>query len=113
MPSKRHLPFVPLLGALLIAGCVSGSGSQAVKVVPQAPAPVAVAVPAPPPAPDPVEVLIATSDKHFEAGQKELSVGHLERAKAEFNRALDTLLESPDGARADARLREHFERLVD
>ena len=33
--------------------------------------------------------------------------------QAEFDRALDTLLESPDGARGNPRLREHFDRLVD
>lgn len=68
---------------------------------------------APVPAPDPIAILIATSDKHFEAGRKELAVGHLERAKLEFDRALDTLLESPDGARGNPKLREHFDRLVD
>lgn len=46
-------------------------------------------------------------------GRKELTLGHLESAKQEFNRALDTLLESPEGARGTARLREHFDRLVD
>ncbi|HUQ89783.1 MAG TPA: LysM peptidoglycan-binding domain-containing protein [Vicinamibacterales bacterium] len=113
MPSKRYLPIVPVLGALLIAGCVSQQGATAVKVVPVAPAPVVPQIPPPPPAPDPIAILIATSDTHFEAGRKELAVGHLQSAKAEFDRALDTLLESPGGARADARLREHFERLVD
>jgi membrane-bound lytic murein transglycosylase D len=113
MPSKRHLPFVPVIGALLFAGCVTGSGTRSVKVVPQAPPPVASPTPAPEPTPDPVAILVATSDHHFDAGQKELAVGHLERAKAEFDRALDTLLESPDGARSDLRLREHFDRLVD
>ncbi|HYB94182.1 MAG TPA: LysM peptidoglycan-binding domain-containing protein [Vicinamibacterales bacterium] len=82
------------------------------KVTPQALAPV-VQQPAPEPTPDPVAVLIATSDRHFEAGQKELALGHLQRAKGEFDRALDTLLESPDGARSNPRLREHFDRLVD
>jgi membrane-bound lytic murein transglycosylase D len=113
MPSKRHLPVVPVIGALLFAGCVSGPGSKAVKVVPQAPPPVAAPTPAPAPTPDPVDILIAASDRHFEAGQKELAVGHLGRARAEFDRALDTLLESPDGARGNPKLREHFERLVD
>lgn len=113
MPSKRRLPIVPVLGALLIAGCVSRPGANAVKVVPQAPAPVAAPTPAPEPTPDPIAILIAASDKHFEAGRQELAVGHLQGAKLEFDRALDTLLESPHGARADARLREHFERLVD
>lgn len=113
MLSKMHLPFVPVLCAILIAGCVSGPGTQAVKVIPQAPAPVAAAKPTPEPIPDPIAILIAASDQHFAKGQKELALGHLEGAKAEFNRALDTLLESPDGARGTSRLREHFDRLVD
>jgi membrane-bound lytic murein transglycosylase D len=102
-----------MFGAFLLAGCVSGSGTPVVKVVPQAAAPIPVAKPAPEPAPDPIAILIASSDKHFESGQKELAVGHLEGAKSEFDRALDTLLESPEGARGTARLREHFDRLVD
>ena len=61
----------------------------------------------------PSQFLIAESDRHFEAGRKELALGHLERAKAEFDRALDVVLESPGGARANPRLREHFNRLVD
>lgn len=113
MPSKMHLPLVPVLGAVLIAGCVSGPRTAAVKVVPQAPAPVSAPAPTPEPQPDPIKLLIATSDEHFEAGQKELAVGHLERAKVEFNLALDTLLQSPEGARTHPRLREHFDRLVD
>jgi hypothetical protein len=35
--------------------------------------------------------LIAASTRHFEAGQKELQDGHLETAKALFNRSLDVL----------------------
>jgi len=38
---------------------------------------------------DPVEDLIASSNGHFEAGQAELQLGHLEGARAEFNKALD------------------------
>jgi membrane-bound lytic murein transglycosylase D len=68
---------------------------------------------APAPAPDPVLVLIAESDRHFKAGQKELDLGHVEGAKQEFNRAVDLLLESPYGARTEPRIREHFDRLVD
>jgi len=60
-----------------------------------------------------VVALIAASQRHFEAGQKELSIGHLDRARAEFNQALDVLLGSKYGARYDPRLREHFDRLVD
>src|SRR5688572_1236524 len=97
---------------MLLAGCVSAT-KKPVAVIPQPPvAPVAPPAPVAP-ARDPVTVLIATSDAHFEAGRKELALGHLERAKAEFDRALDALLESPEGARSNPRLREHFDRLVD
>jgi membrane-bound lytic murein transglycosylase D len=60
-----------------------------------------------------VATLIATSKKHFEAGERELKLGHLEQARTEFDRAVDVLLESPYGARTDARMREHFDRLID
>ena len=129
MPSKITFPVVPavsaptrivralgapIFGSLLLTGCLSSQ--QPVELAPQAPAPVSPAAPVAPVAPaipDPVAELIAESDRHFEAGRKELAVGHLDQAKAEFDRALDTLLESPEGARNNARLREHFDRLVD
>ena len=113
MPSKILKSLVSVLGAILITGCVSTTKTQAVKVapLPPPPAPTVQHVPAPPL--DPIATLIAESDTHFEAGHKELAVGHLEGAKTEFNRALDTLLESREGARINPRLREHFDRLVD
>jgi membrane-bound lytic murein transglycosylase D len=71
------------------------------------------AAPAPQPQPDPVTDLLAVSNGHFETGQRELQLGHLEQAKSEFNRALEVLLESPFGARSEPRIREHFDRLVE
>ena len=68
--------------------------------------------PRPPPV-DPIVELIAAADRHFEAGRRELTLGHLARAKTRFNQALEVLLESPQGARANPRVREHFDRLVD
>jgi membrane-bound lytic murein transglycosylase D len=65
------------------------------------------------PVEDPVVTLIASSDRSFKAGQKELEQGHVEAAKQEFNRAVDLLLESPYGARTEPRIREYFDRLVD
>lgn len=113
MTYRVHLPLVLVCCSSLFSGCVSGSGAKTAKVVPQAP-PVMVAPPvALQPAPDPVASLIAESDRHFATGQQELTLGHLDRAKVEFDRTLDILLESTDGARADARLRAHFDRLVD
>lgn len=62
---------------------------------------------------DPVSSLIARSEEHYVAGERELTHGHLDQARLEFDRAVDVLLESQDGARWDARLREHFDRLID
>src|SRR5438876_10482607 len=62
---------------------------------------------------DEVLALIATSDGHFKAGQKELEQGHVEAAKAEFNLALEVLLASSYGGRTEPRIRDHFDRLVD
>ncbi len=111
MHKKLHLSLVFACAAALVAGCVSGTGAKVAQVTPATPSAAGVAAPAP--APDPVADLIAASDRHFAQGQQELSFGHLERAKAAFNLALDTLLESPQGARGDARLQQHFDRLVD
>jgi len=64
-------------------------------------------------APYPVAALIATSERHYTTGQRELSEGHLDQARREFDLSVSVLLESSAGARADARLRDHFDRLVD
>ena len=46
-------------------------------------------------------------------GERELKAGHLDSARAAFDQAVEVLLESPYGARTDARMREHFDRLID
>ncbi len=69
--------------------------------------------PADDPADDAVGALIASSDQHFKAGQKELEQGHFDAARQEFNRAVDVLVESPYGARTEPRIRDYFDRLVD
>lgn len=113
MLSPRTLPIALLCCTTVFAGCVTGSGAKTAKVVPQAP-PAVIVPPAPVTvAPDPVAILVAESDRHFATGQRELALGHLDSARIEFDRSLDILLESPEGARASARLREHFDRLVD
>jgi membrane-bound lytic murein transglycosylase D len=101
-----------VIGGLIGSACASGS-KQSPQVVPATPVAVAPTPPAPPVPVDPIEQLIKTSQAHFETGQRELELGHLGRAKQEFDRALEVLLESPGGARTDVRLREHFDRLVD
>ena len=111
----RRFAFVALLPA--VAACSSSLKTQGPQVRPTPPATTA-SVKTPPPAPavpieDPVLTLIASSDRAFKAGQRELEQGHVEAAKQEFNRAIDVLLESPYGARTEPRIREHFDRLVD
>jgi membrane-bound lytic murein transglycosylase D len=110
MPMRARLQLAALGLSIVVAGCGSNPKPQtpAVPVKPTTPPP----PPAPPP-PDPITTLIATSQNHFEAGQRELKMGHMDRARAEFDRAVNVLLESSYGARTDARLREHFDRLVD
>jgi membrane-bound lytic murein transglycosylase D len=114
MRGPRTTQHVVLGAALLAASCASSTRATTARVEPTAPpvpsAPLSVQHPQ---LPDPVAILIAESERHFTAGQRDVALGHLERAKTEFDLALDMLLESPDGARGDPRLREHFERLVD
>lgn len=115
---KRLLIALLPLVTLTIA-CGSSLKSQAPVVTPgralAESSPPAIAPVSPPQAPveDPVVTLIAASDRHFKAGQSELDQGHFERAREEFNRAVDLLLESAYGGRTEPRIREHFDRLVD
>ena len=116
MNTPARLRCLAVLGAALtLVGC--GSNPRA-----QLPAPAAAAAQAtamPPasepaqPVVDPVDALLATSDRHFDAGQQELALGHLSRARLEFDQALDVLIESPYGGRNNERIRNHFDLLVD
>jgi membrane-bound lytic murein transglycosylase D len=99
---------------VVTVGCGGHSRPQVAAVAPPAPTPAPAAAPAQPKAePDPIAALIATSERHFANGQREADLGHLDKARIEFDRAVNVLLESPYGARSDARLRDHFDRLVD
>jgi membrane-bound lytic murein transglycosylase D len=71
--------------------------------------------PVPPPKPpvDPIAAVIATSQRHFETGEQELRAGHLDKARQEFDQSVEVLIQSPYGARTDARMREYFDRLID
>jgi membrane-bound lytic murein transglycosylase D len=113
MTTRAWLPVLAAAGlSFLTAACGSNPKPQVVSIaVPaaQAPAPAVVV----PPPPDPITTLIDASRKHFEAGERELALGHLDRARVEFDRAIDIMLESPYGARTDTRTREHFDRLID
>jgi membrane-bound lytic murein transglycosylase D len=100
---------------VVLAAC----GANPKPHVPATPPPVPASAVAPQPPPpvlppvDPVAIVIATSQRHFETGERELKAGHLDKARESFDQAVETLLESPYGARTDARMREHFDRLID
>ena len=118
MTNRAWLPTVAAAGVICATAFTAACGSSNPKPqLPAPPPPVAAAparapVPQPPPS-DPITVLIEASQQRFLAGEHELKLGHLEQAREEFDRAVEMLLESPYGARTDARLREHFDRLVD
>lgn len=116
MSSRCWLPAAAFIGvAVLTVGC--GGSLQTVRTTVTPPKAVtavpAVSKTAPPPAQDPVTSLIAESERHFSAGERELGVGHLEQAKNAFDLAVDVLLQSPYGARSEPRIREHFDRLIE
>lgn len=107
---RAWLAAVPFVAA----ACGATAKTSAPVVAPKPVAPV-VSAPAPVPVPvvDPVVELIASSERFFQAGQSELSQGHVEAARHEFDKALAVLMESPYGGRTEPRIREHFDRLVD
>ena len=116
---QSRLTFALLAAFTLGAGaCGSRLKTQAPVITPAPSAPLQLATPAQPaasqaPVEDPVLTLIAASDRHFQAGQKALELGHAEAAKMDFDRAITLLMESPYGGRTEPRIREHFDRLVD
>lgn len=104
-----------LFCALALSAVACATRAPVTTKVAPAPAPVATAPVSPATAPvaDPVAELIAVSTRHFEDGQRSMQAGHLLSAKAEFDRALEGLMDTPAGARSEPRLREHFDRLVE
>ena len=98
-----------------VAACGASPKPQIAPTPP--PAPSAQAAPEPSAAPrtlaDPITALIATSQRHFDTGERELKAGHLDKARESFDLAVEVLLESPYGARTEPRMREHFDRLID
>jgi membrane-bound lytic murein transglycosylase D len=114
MSIRTLLPAAAAIGVSVLVGACSGA-PKTVKTTVTPPPVRQVPVPETPPAPvhDPIADLIAESQRHFTSGERELSLGHLEQARTSFDLAVDVLLKSPYGARTDARIRQHFDRLVE
>ncbi len=62
---------------------------------------------------DPVDALIARAEKEFQEGEANYRAGHLDQAKASFDKAFNLLLGYPDGVRADERLEDEFDKIVE
>jgi len=62
---------------------------------------------------DPVTRLIALADQHLKTGLAEAKEGHLDAARLEFDRAVDTYLTAPGGALAETRLAEAYRRTLE
>ena len=62
---------------------------------------------------DPVADLISKAEKDYQQGRQEHQAGHLEAAKKDFDRAFDTLVESPTELRSDERLQAELDKIVE
>lgn len=80
-------------------------------------APVRVASPAsfetPRPAPDPAAQVVAEAEARLQAGLAAADEGHLDRARADFDGAIDLLLAYPGGALSEPRVAEVYRRALD
>ena len=119
MVKYSWLPKLAAVGlGCVVVGCGGSARQGQVRTTPPPPPPPVTAevkpvqAPAPPPV-DPIQALIDDSQRLYEQGKRELDLGHLEQARAAFNRAIDVLLSAPGGARTEPRLRAQFDRLVD
>ena len=103
--------------AWLAAGCTGTFATRHVVAAPEAvvspPLPLADSAPTAGPEPDELDLLMASAQSHFERGQAQLALGHLDTARAEFNAAVDLLLDAPEPVHATTRFQEYFDRLID
>ena len=65
------------------------------------------------PVPDPVPPVVAQAEARLQAGLAAADEGHLDRARADFDAAIDLLLSHPGGAFADSRVAEAYRRILD
>jgi len=67
----------------------------------------------PMPSSDPVNAVIAKAEQQYAAGQANYAAGHLEAAKENFDQAFSILLSSNLDVRADDRLQNEFDKIVE
>jgi membrane-bound lytic murein transglycosylase D len=113
MALQRYVTQAALAAVVLSAACGSNPRAAVPAASPASAHQPAASPSLPPPPADPALELLATSATHFKDGERELALGHLTMARAEFDRALEVLLEAPLGLRSDQRVRDAYDRLVD
>ena len=113
MTLRTFLPVAAAIGVSVSIVACSGAPKPVQVTVTRLPTVAEVRKPEPAPVHDPIADLIAESQRHFAAGERELALGHLEQARASFDLAIEVLLKSPYGARTEARIRRHFDQLVE
>jgi membrane-bound lytic murein transglycosylase D len=91
----------------VVSACAHGPRPQLAAV---APAPLASAAPAPS---DPSLAIIARADAHLATGRAEAREGHINRAREEFDRAVDAYLTAPGGAFSNPRLAERYQQTLE
>jgi membrane-bound lytic murein transglycosylase D len=122
---KSHLVFGLSAALLLAGGCeTSNPNTKPVTSPPAAAMAPSIAPPsAVPPAPkiaeklvpkmDPVDKMIADAEREYQQGNANYTSGHLEAAKADFDRAVSVLMSGPVDIKADERLQSEFDKIVD
>lgn len=128
MGFKRQVPAILLLSSLvLLAGCEEAAKKRALVRPPTQNLAVAPLLADPKPATpipsavyeaaldpqDLTEQVIAEVEASYRSGELNYRAGHLEKARRDFNRAVDRLLTSGLDIHADERLERLFDRIVD
>ncbi len=114
----------PLLLAAIVAlmtSCETSRPQRAAVPVPAAPPTLSAAAPevAPaeaPPAPAasrPVNAELNRAESAYQSGLVNYNAGHLEAAKADFDKAVDVLLGGQVNIKSDARLQSEFDKIID
>src|SRR5206468_10388262 len=60
-----------------------------------------------------IQRIIERSNGYFQSGEVNFRDGNFEKARREYDRAIDIVLESGIGVRSDARLQQYYQNLVD
>ena len=63
--------------------------------------------------PHAAEMLIGQVEQEIQAGQANYAAGHLDAARANFDKAVDLLLEAPLDIRSNERLQAEFDKIID